>query len=313
MRNRIGIFAVAATLACSLPALGAQLSSAAASVLPESTRQVISINYRALAADPVAQELEKRVLPPGMQDLNALLVQGGINPTSDLNRLTFATFPMPNGIGLLGIAEGNLGSFQTAKFFHKTKKNPQPLQIDGVSVYSSGGMMFYLPDQATLVFGSRRAITQAIAAQQGAPEITQNEQMGNLIAGTQSSDIWSVIDARGAQTMVSGMIGAAGKGLAGDLIAKHFAGARYTISLQDQVQVNLELMTTDALSAAAVSTALNAEIAMRQRSESDPAAKSLLNQIQVDSAGNDAFLQVSAPQSSVASLMDSDLLRSILH
>lgn len=306
------IRAAAALLALSLGAVGAQLSPEAQSVLPQSTRQVISINYRSLMADPVAQQLEKRVLPPGMQDLAAVLTQGGINPTNDLNRLTFATFAATKGIGLLGIAEGNFGAFQVSKFFHKSKDHPQPPQIDGISVYSSGGTSFYLPDQATLVFGSRDAIAQAIATQQGAPQIGQNEDMMNLIAGTQSSDIWSVLDASGAQTMVGGMIAGASKALPASMIAKRFQGARYTIAVQDPVQVNLELMTSDALSAAALSTALNAEIAMRQRSETDPSVKALLGQIQVDSAGNNTFLQVSSPQSQLAGLVNSDLMRSIL-
>ncbi|MGH9476976.1 MAG: hypothetical protein ACRD1C_11685 [Terriglobales bacterium] len=302
----------AAVVALGLVVVAAQLSPEAQSVLPQGTRQVISINYRSLAANPVAEQLEKRVLPPGMQNLTALLLQGGVNPASDLNRLTFATFAGSKGVGLLGIAEGNFGGFQTGTFFHKSKAQPQPPQIDGVSVYSTGGMDFYLPDQATLVFGSREAISAAIATQQGAPQIGENEAMMNLIAGTQSSDIWSVLDASGAQTMVGGMIAGASSALPASLIAKRFRGARYTIAVQDPVQVNLELMTTDALSAAAVSTALNAEIAMRQKSETDPVVKALLGKIQVDSAGNDAFLQVSAPQTQIAGLVNSDLIGSIL-
>ncbi|MGH9412456.1 MAG: hypothetical protein ACRD0Y_01830 [Terriglobales bacterium] len=294
-------------------ASAATLSSEAQSVLPKSTRQIISVDYHQLANEPIAQQLESRVLPPGMRGLQAMLVAGGINPATDLNRLTFATFASGKNVGLVGVAEGNFGSLNLSKFFHKTKKNPNPPQIDGVNVYSSNGLAFFVPDQATVVFGPRDAVTQAIQTQQGAPALGQNEAMADLVAGTQSSTVWSVLDAGGAQSMVRGLIGGQADQLAGKLIAKRFQGARYTISFGNEVQVNLEMITTDALSASALATAMDADIAMRTREEHNAAAKALLQQVQVDSAGNDAFLQVSVPSSSVGDLLSSDLLGAIVH
>lgn len=313
MRKQILAILAGAALVASVDASAATLSSQAQSVLPSSTRQIISVNYHRLANQSISQELESRVLPPGMRGLQAMLVAGGIDPATDLNQLTFATYSDGKSVGLLGIAEGNFGSLNLSKFFHKTKQNPNPPQIDGVNVYNSNGLDFFVPDQATIVFGARNAITQAIQTQQGAAPLSQNEAMTNLIAGTQSSDVWSVLDAGGAQSMVRGLIGAQANQLAGKLIAKRFQGARYTISFANDVQVNLEMMTTDALSAAALATAMDADIAMRQRQEQNAAAKALLQQVQVDSAGNDAFLQLSAPVSSVQALMSSDLLTAIVH
>lgn len=298
--------------AFSLGAAAAQLGGAAQSVMPTSTIQVISINYHRLASDPVAQKLEAQLLPSQVQGLDALLTRGGLQPASDLNRLTFATFSGKQGIGLVGIAEGNLSSLQLSKFFQKTAKQPNPPQIDGVDVYDSGGLSFFMADPATLIFGSRAAIAQAINTQQGGQNIGQNEQLSDLIAGTQSSDVWSVINAQGSRTMVSSMMAGATGPIDPSMISQHFNGARYTISFQNQVQVNLELMTTDALSAAAVSTGMNAAIALRSRQEKNPEAKALLNQVQVDSAGNDAFLQVSAPEANLFTLMKTDLFQSIL-
>src|SRR6185312_17137442 len=72
MSSRIGFASllVGAFLA-GTTAQAAQLSLAAQSVMPQSTRQVISINYHRLAADPVAMQLEARVLPPAMQGFEA--------------------------------------------------------------------------------------------------------------------------------------------------------------------------------------------------------------------------------------------------
>ena len=302
-------------LALALPvgAAAADLSGAAQAVMPQSTRQVISLDYQKLETDPLAQQLEAQVLPPEMRSLSTLLAHGGVNAANDLNRLTFATFSAAKGIGLIGVAEGNLGGLQLSKFYTRTKQRPNPPQIDGVDVYEFAGLTFFMPDNATMVFGSQTAVRQAIATEQGAPQIGQNQQMSDLISGTQSSDVWSVVDAQGAQAMVGSLVGNSAGGLGADLIKGRFNGARYTIAFGNQVQVNMELMTSDALTAAAVSTGLNAAVALRQRSEQNPAARSILNQVQVDSAGRDAFVQVSAPESNVAQLVHTDLMQTILH
>ncbi|MGH9394339.1 MAG: hypothetical protein ACRD1E_09240 [Terriglobales bacterium] len=302
----------AALLALGLPAAAAQLSAASQSVLPQATRQVISLDYHRLAGDAVAQKVEGQVLPPEMRGLDALLQRGGISPASDLNRLTFATFQGDKGVGLIGIAEGNLGGLQLSRFFQKTPKQPAPPQISGVDVYASEGLSFFVPDSSTLVFGSREAVTQAIKTEQGAAGIAQNEELSDLIAGTQSTDVWSVLDAQGSRAMIRSMLGSSTGGFSASLIDKHFNGARYTIAFQNQVQLNLEVLTTDALSAAAVSTGLNAAIALRQRSEANPEAKAMLGQIQVDSAGDHAFLQLSSPESQLLALLHTDLLQSVL-
>jgi hypothetical protein len=303
---------LALTAAFAVSAAAAQLNGAAQSVMPVSTIQIISINYHRLASDPVAQQMETQLLPSQVQGLDALLTRGGVQPGTDLNRLTFATFQAKKGIELIGIAEGNLGNLQLSKFFQKTPKQPNPPQINGVDVYDAGGLNFFLADPATLIFGSKQAITEAINTQQAGRNIGQNEQLSDLIAGTQTSDVWSVINTQGSRTMVHALIAGATGPIDPSTIDQHFNGARYTIGFQNQVQLNLELMTTDALSAAAVSTGMNAAIALRSRQEKNPVAKALLNQVQVDSAGNNAFLQVAAPETNIAALMKTDLFRTIL-
>ncbi|MGH9518066.1 MAG: hypothetical protein ACRD2D_00385, partial [Terriglobales bacterium] len=217
--------------------MAAQLSGTAQAVLPQGTRQVISLDYHRLANDPVAQQLEAQLLPPQVSGLDALLQRGGVDPTQDLNRLTFATYQGNKGIGLIGIAEGNLNGIKLARFFQKTPKQPNPPQIDGVDVYSSGDLMFFMPDNASMVFGARQAVEEAIRTEQGAAKIGANEEMTNLIAGTQSSDVWSVLDAAGSRAMVHSLIGGSVAGLDPSLIDKRFDGARYTIAFDQTVQL----------------------------------------------------------------------------
>lgn len=296
-----------------LPAApAAQIGATAQSVLPAGTRQLVSVNYRRLADNRLAAQIESQVLPQQMRNVTALLTRGGVDTSQDLDRLSFATFEAKNGIGLLGVAEGNFEAFKTSAFFHKMPRHPEPPQYNGVNYYTADGLSFFLPDPTTLVFGSPAAIHEAIDVEHGAiAPLANNSDMASLIAGTQSTDIWSVLDANGARGMLSAMAGDTGK-LDTAALGNHFDGARYTIQFEQDVKVNLQLMTDDAMSAGLASTGLRAAVLYKQYQAKDPALKALLSQVEVDSAGNDAFLQVQSPQSTVAQLLNTDLFKSIM-
>lgn len=303
------IFAAAALVA---PAFAAQLGSTAQSVLPSTTRQIVSVNYHRLTASPLALSVEGQVLPDQMRNVQHLLAEGGINVQQNLSRLTFATYANGKTIGLIGIAEGDFDGFQTSHFFHPTAHYPNPPQYEGVTYYNTGSLDFYLPDPTTFVFGDYQSIKTAIETQSGAqPSLDQNSQLTDLIAGTESSDVWSVLDAAGAQ----GLIGSLASGAStfnASVLASHFQGARYTIDFSNDVKVNLELMTDDPVSAGLASTGLRAAVLYKEYRAKNPALKNLLNEVEVDSAGNDAFLQVETPQSQVADLLHTQLFQSIL-
>lgn len=299
-------------LAGVMPLAAADLGATAQAVMPSDTRQIISIDYHRLAQDPAAAKVESQVLPPEMRNLAELLKQGGVDAQQDLNRIAFATYAAKGKIGLMGVAEGNFQNLKLTRFFHPTKKNPHPPQYSGVDIYNAEGTWFFVPDQTTLVFGSRNAVETAIDTEQGVnPRISANDEMANLIAGTQTTDVWSVLDAAGTKNMVKSLVGGGSK-IDPSLFAKRFDGARYTIAFADQVQLNLEMMTSDALTAAALSAGLRAAVDYRQHQERDPNLKALLNQVQVDAAGDHAFLQVASPEASIATLLHSDLFNSVV-
>jgi len=311
---KISTFALGlmAALALAAGASAAELGAMAQSVLPASTRQLVSVDYHRLADNPLAAQIEKQVLPDQMQNIVSLLRQGGVDPSQDLNRLTFATYSNKSGIGLVAVAEGNFEGFKTSAFFHPTERRPAPAQYNGTDYYSADGLTFFLPDSSTLVFGGLQAIHDAIDVIQGVVQpLSNNSSMVNLISGTQTTDIWSVLDAAGARGLVAAMASGTGK-FDANALANHFDGARYTIEFDQNVKVNLELMTDDPMSAGLASTGLRAAVLYKQYQAKDPALKNLLSQIQVDSAGNDAFLQVESPQATVANLLNTDLFKSIM-
>ncbi len=314
MRFRFpALIALAAAVALAVPAArAAELGATAQSVLPASTRQIISVNYHRLSTNSLAQRIEGQVLPAEMRNISNLLSRGGVNIQQDLNRLTFATYATGKSIGLIGVAEGNFEAFQPRHFFVPTPRFPHPPQYDGVTYYEANGMDFYLPDSSTFVFGDAQAIREAIKVQSGAVNsLDNNSNLSDLIDGTESSDVWSVLNAAGTQGLVMSLASGASDFNPASL-ARHFQGSRYTINFSSDVKVNLELMTDDPISAGLASTGLRAAVLYKAYQTRNPALKNLLNQIEVDSAGDDAFLQVESPQSQVAALLNSSLFRSIM-
>lgn len=295
------------------PLQAAQLGAAAQSVLPAGSRQVISLDYRRLAQDPTAMRLAVQVLPPEMRHMTAIFTAAGLNPAQDVDRLTFATFDYPRGVELAGVAEGNLQNFKLDPFFKKTAKHPTPPEFHGTPIYHSADLYFFRPDPNAVVFGDRAAVERLIDVQQGVvPRLDSNNAMLDLIAGTQSTAIWSVLDAAGTRSMVQSLAGSSGApGV--DTVAQRLRGSRYTVNVDGGVQLNLEMLADDAVSAAAVSTGLRAAVLYRQVQEKNPVLKGLLNNIQVDAAGDHAFLQVNSDEAVVSQLLATDLFTSITH
>ncbi|MGH9533996.1 MAG: hypothetical protein ACRD2E_03970 [Terriglobales bacterium] len=308
------LLVVLAALGLAVPAAtAAELGATTQSVLPATTRQIISVNFHRLTANPLATRIEAQVLPTEMRNISRLLARGGVNVQQDLNRLTFATFSDGHSIGLIGVAAGNFEAFQTSRFFRPSPRYPNPPQLDGVSYYDGGGLDFFLPDPTTFVFGSLAAIREAIQVQSGTQSaLDANSSLTDLIAGTESTDVWSVLDAAGTQGLITSLAGGT-SGFNPASLASHFQGARYTIDFSSDVKVNLELMTDDPVSAGLASTGLRAALLFKAYQTHNPELKNLLNEIEVDSAGDNAFLQVESPQSQVASLLNTPLFRSMLH
>ncbi len=310
MKFRYYVLLAAALLLPSPRLSAANLGSEARIVLPSGIQQILSVRYARLH-DPELQPMLAQVLPAQFQSVGAIFRRGGLNPRSDVRRLDFAVYSLPHGLGMLVIAEGNFQNFQLNRFFHKTPRQPRPPQYHGVRYDSSNGLDFFLPDNATMVLGSYSNIRHAVDAEQGViPNLDSNSSMNDLVAGTQDTDVWSVLNAAGTRNVITSLAGANGK--MGNLLGRQFRGSRYTLDFSNGVQLNLELVAQDDLTAASLSTGLRAALLYRQAQESNPLVKQLLNQVEVDNSGSHVFLQVSSTEGQLAQLARNPLFKSII-
>src|SRR5664279_3364616 len=185
---------ILAALMC-LPAFGAPLSSNARTVVPSAIQQVISVDYRSLRGSQTALALKNRVLPDNLKQFENALRVFGIDPSKDVEQLTFVTYRQTKG-GLysIGIAQG---PFKQKEFLQKMqlkKIKPEKYLLSYLYPMGSGMHLVFL-DPSTILFGESAAIKGAIDVRDnGAESLDSNNTIADLIGSVDSSPIWSVLD-----------------------------------------------------------------------------------------------------------------------
>ena len=91
-------FLVALTLTSLLcmPVFAAPLSSNARTVIPSAIQQILSVDYRALRGSQTALALKNRVLPQNLKQFETALRTFGIDPSKDVEQITFVTYRAPD-------------------------------------------------------------------------------------------------------------------------------------------------------------------------------------------------------------------------
>src|ERR1700722_2018348 len=89
----------------STAAWASPMSPAARKVIPAGVRQIISVDYVTVNKSNTAMTLKAQVLPDNLKEFETTLKSVGINPDSDLDGMTFASFNNGQpGLQLVGMA-----------------------------------------------------------------------------------------------------------------------------------------------------------------------------------------------------------------
>src|SRR5512146_2311363 len=149
-----------------LPALAAALGTAARTAIPSEIQQIISVDYRALKNSPTALALKDRVLPDNLKEFETALRGVGINPDTDVDQLTFASFRAQKNLRIVGLASGN---FPVKKILGKlTAKKVKGTKYHSNVLYPmAGGTDMVFLDDFTMLFGQRSAVENALDARDG--------------------------------------------------------------------------------------------------------------------------------------------------
>jgi hypothetical protein len=298
-------------LSLAMPVLAMPLGTSSRAVIPADVQQIISVDYRALKNSPTALALKARVLPDQLKEFETSLRGVGINPDADVEQLTFASFRANKNIQIIGLAQG---TFPTKKILLRMKtKKIKAFKYRSNNLYSMpGGQDMTFLDDFTMLFGQRAAVQAALDARDGeAAGLSTNPAVSDNIAAVDFGPVWSVLDAQGTQNMLHSTLGDAAKLADYDMVKKRLLGSRYTMEFVNGVAFNLSVVTSDAMTAATLSSLIKAGVMFRKMN-AQGVEKTALDSVTVDSDSANLKLNFKSDEKRFQSLVQSDLFSSVI-
>ena len=297
-------------LLAGLPLLAMPLGTSARVVIPADIQQIISVDYRALKNSPTALALKARVLPDQLKEFETSLRGFGIDPDNDVEQLTFASFRAKD-VQIIGLAQG---TFPTKKILARMKlKKIKPLRYRASDLYSMpGGQEMTFLDDFTMLFGQKAAVQAALDARDGeAPALSSNSAVTDNIAAVDSGPVWSVLDAQGTQNLLHSTLGDAAKLTDYEMVKKRLLGSRYTMDFNNGVNFNLSVVTSDSMTAATLSSLVQAGVLFRKMN-AQGVEKTALESVTVNSDSANLKMNFRSDEKKFQSLVQSDLFASVI-
>src|SRR5580658_5330506 len=294
-RFAVTALAVAATAALApIAVLAAQLDSDARTAIPHDVQQIIVVDYRAMQNSPAAMDLKSRILPPELKQLEQALKISGFNENHDVEELAFAAYRTSGGgeaVKIVGIAQGQFSLQDILATFKKNKVKATLYRTNKLYPMGASGMVVTFLNPTTMVFGSSDAIKPALDARDGiAPNLLTNQEMLGQMGGVDSEPLWSILDQKGTQYMMRGLLGEASQLTDYEQVKKRLLGSRYTMNFQNGVKFSLDVATPDTFTAATLSSLLNAAAMYKKVSGTD-IEKQAIDETTIDSSAG--LLEVS--------------------
>jgi hypothetical protein len=262
-------------------------------------QQLVVIDYRAMQNSQTAMDLRDRVMPPELKQLDEALAKSGLNENHDVDELAFALFRPSAGSDSLytvGIAQGQFSVDDVLANFRKQKIKPAMVRTNGIYPMTKSGMVLCFVDPSTMVFGQKDAVTKALDARDGVIQsLLSNGAMMDAMRSVDSEPLWSILDAKGTQTMMKQLLGEAG-----------------SVTDFETVQKRLETISTgDSFTAATVSSLMTAAVMLRKMSGSDT-EKQALSATSIASDSGRLTIHFATTDGQFVSLLQSPLFQSMV-
>ncbi len=303
-------------LAAATLAHASQLTTDARGVIPREVQQLVVIDYRAMQNSQTAMNLRDRVMPPELKQLDEALAKSGLNENHDVDELAFALFrPSASSDSLLtvGIAQGQFAVDDVLANFRKQKIKPAMVRTNSIYPMTKAGMVLCFVDPSTMVFGQKDAVTKALDARDGVIQsLLTNGAMMDAMSSVDSEPLWSILDAKGTQTMMRQLLGEAGSVADFETVQQRLQSSSYSMNFQHGVKFDLTISTGDSFAAATVSSLLTAAVLLRKMSGSDT-EKQALSATSIGSDSGRLSIHFATTDGEFVSLLQSPLFQSMVH
>ena len=308
-RTLVTLFAF---IASGLPGYAASLGTAARTVIPVEVQQVINVDYRRMRNSETAMDMKAKLLPPNMKQFEDALKDIGVNPDKDIDQITLASFRQKDhGLQIIGIAQGQ---FPRKKLALKiAKQNIKGIKKNGSLIYPmSGGMQMTFLDDWTMLFGDIAAVKAALDARDNSSmSLNANRDITDMIPAVEQGTVWSVLDAAGTQTMLKSALGSAADLGDFDTMQKKLLGSRYTMDFDHGVDFNLNVITSDNMTASTLSSVLKAGILFKKMNAT-ATEKTAIDGTTVDNDSNKLVVHFKADDKNFQQLIESPMFASVV-
>src|SRR5229473_8010995 len=298
---------VIAFLSSGLAGFAASLGTAARTVIPIEVQQIINVDYRRMKNSDTAMAMKAKLLPPNMKQFEDALKGVGVVPDRDLEQITLASFRTKSkGLDIIGIAQGQF-PLKTVNL-RLAKQKIKGEKEGAITMYPmSGGMTMTFLDDFTMLFGSKAAVEAALEARDNSGQsLNANSDVTSMIASVDHGTVWSVLDANGTQVMMKSVLGAAANLTEFDTVKSKLIGSRYSMDFNHGVDFNLNVVTSDSVTAATLSSLLKAGM-MFKKASATPLEKTAMDSTTVDSDAGRLIVHFKADDNSFKSLLDSQM------
>jgi hypothetical protein len=289
----------------------APLPSSVRPAIPAEVQQLICVDYRALKNSDTAQQLKEQVLPENLKQFETALKGIGVSTDRDVDTLTFISYRQPKqGVQIVGAAQG-VFSLKTITAKLRVKKI-KPTKYHDADIYPmADGMEMSFLDETTLLFGSGPALRGAIDARDGYVQtLDSNPDIANMIQDVESGAVWSILDQKGTQNMMLSALGDASRLADYDTIKKRIIGSRYTMNFTNGVNFDLDVITSDSVTAATLSSLVKAGVLYKKMNAS-PAEKAALEDVSANSDGSKLQMHFRADDKQFQSLIHTPLFAAV--
>jgi hypothetical protein len=292
-------------------AMAAPIGSSIRPAIPADVQQLICVDYRALKNSDTAQQLKAQVLPENLKQFETALKGIGIDPDRDVDQLTFISYRHPKqGLEIVGAAQG---VFATKTVLKKLRlKKVRPVKYHDAEIYPmSDGMEMSFLDDTTLLFGDGPALRGALDARDGyVPTLDSNPDIANLIGDVESGSVWSVLDQKGTQNMLFSALGDASRLADYETVKKRILGSRYIMNFSNGINFDLDVITSDSVTAATLSSLVKAGVLYRKMTASS-VEKAALEDVSVNSESSKLQMHFKADDKQFQSLIHTSLFAAV--
>ena len=311
MNNSLRKGLILVSLAVPAAMFAAPLPSSVRPAIPAQVQQLICVDYRALKNSDTAQQLKEQVLPENLKQFETALKGIGVSTERDVDTLTFVSYRQPKqGVQIVGAAQG-VFSLKTVLAKLKLKKI-KPVKYHDSDIYPmSEGMEMTFLDETTLLFGGGAALRGAVDARDGYVQtLDSNPDVANMIQDVESGAVWSILDQKGTQNMMLSALGDASRLADYDTLKKHILGSRYTMNFTNGVNFDLDVITTDSVTAATLSSVVKAGVLYKKMNAS-PVEKAALEDVSANSDGSKLQMHFKADDKQFQSLIHTPLFMAV--